>query len=75
MSAPQVLQLAKQGHPEAQNKIGDIYYYGDDETEQDFDQALMWYEKAAKQDNVDAEYALGLMYDDGEGVEQDLKKL
>ena len=61
MSAPQVLQLAKQGNPEAQNKIADIYYYGDDETEQDFDQALMWYEKAANQvitmdDQADAQY-------------------
>lgn len=26
MSAPQVLQLAQQGHPEAQNKIADIYF-------------------------------------------------
>jgi hypothetical protein len=74
MSDVDVLAIAQKGQAEAQYKIGDVYYYGSNDTEQDFDQARFWYEKAAQQGNADAEYSLGVMYDNGEGVEQNPKK-
>jgi hypothetical protein len=34
-------------------------------------QAALWYRKAAEQGDTDAEYSLGMMYEDGQGVPQD----
>jgi TPR repeat protein len=39
--------------------------------EQDFKEAVKWYQKAADQGDVDAQFNLGVMYAEGEGVEQD----
>ena len=39
----------------------------------DYEQAIKWYEKAAKQNHADAQYQLGLCYEKGQGVKQDLK--
>jgi len=36
--------------------------------EQDYGQAAQWYEKAAKQGYLDAQYDLAIMYDNGLGV-------
>lgn len=74
LSDIQLLSLAQKGNAEAQYKTGDLYYYGDDEIEQDFHQARVWYEKAAQQDYADAAYSLGVMYDQGQGVQPNVKK-
>ena len=42
--------------------------------EQDYQQALHYYELAAKQGNVRALCSLGLMYEDGRGVPVDFTK-
>lgn len=34
---------------------------------QDYQQSKLWYEKAAAQNDVDAQFLLGEMYDDGLG--------
>ena len=38
---------------------------------QDYAAAVSWYRKAADQGNADAQYNLGVMYDQGQGVPQD----
>ena len=38
--------------------------------EQDFKEAVKWYQKAAEQGLASAQYTLGIMYQYGKGVEQ-----
>ena len=42
--------------------------------EQDFEEAVRWYEKSAEQGNADAQYNLAVKYAKGEGAEQDQQK-
>ena len=62
---------AKQGHPEAQCKLGVCYMDGlgvaKDEAE-----AVKWFSKAAQQGNAYAEYSLGVVYFCGRGVAKDI---
>ncbi len=39
--------------------------------EQDFKEAVKWYQKAADQGNAIGQYYLAVMYESGEGVKQD----
>ena len=50
--------------------LGWMYANGEG-VEQDKEEAVKWYRKAAEQGNADAQNTLGVMYDKGEGVEQD----
>ncbi len=62
---------AEQGHAGAQQKLGQLYAYGYG-TPQDYTQSIAWYEKAAAQGDMEAEYALALAYLRGdEGVAKD----
>lgn len=61
---------AQTGDADAQNRLGEMYYFGD-EIEQDFDQAAYWFKEAAKQRHADAMYNLGVCFIKGEGVERD----
>ena len=63
-------KAAEAGDPEAQNRLGDNYYFGHG-VGQDDDLAFVWYRKAAKQGNAVAQGNLGFMYEDGRGVEKD----
>jgi hypothetical protein len=47
-----------------------MYHYGTGVT-QDYQTAIMWYQKAAEQGNDKAQYLLGIMYENGYGVEAD----
>ncbi len=38
---------------------------------EDYDEAAKWYRKAAEQGHANAQYNLGIMYDNGQGVPQD----
>jgi TPR repeat protein len=38
--------------------------------EQDFKEAIKWFQKAADQGFAEAQYNLGFMYDKGQGVER-----
>ena len=40
--------------------------------EQDYDEALKWFRKAAEQNNAYAQTYIGFMYEEGHGVEKDL---
>jgi TPR repeat protein len=54
---------------EAMLKLAILY-----ELEEDFENARIYYEKAAAFENPDSLYRLGLFYKEAKGVEQDLSK-
>ena len=58
-------QQAENGDKNAQAKLAD--YYDD---KQDYQQAFNWYQKSANQGYATAQYNLGVMYDEGQGVRQ-----
>ncbi len=60
---------AQTGDAEAENKLGEMYYYGD-EIEQDLEQAVYWFKEAAKQKHADAMYNLGVCMVRGEGIDR-----
>ena len=59
------LEKAAKGDAEAQYNLGYLY---DTNDKPNYKEALKWLRKSADQNNADAEYALGIMYSDGEGV-------
>jgi hypothetical protein len=69
-------KAAEQGDAEAQNQLGECYYYGKgvkkDETEANkwYHKAIEQYRKAAEQGDAKAQYNLGVCYYIGIGVEQ-----
>lgn len=65
-----LLELAPTGNAEAQFMLGDMYRWGDISAA-NFEKALYWYTRSAKQGNVDAMLGLAGMYGHGQGVKQD----
>ncbi len=65
-----ILKSAGQGDPNAQFKVGDIYYRGQG-IPKDYQEAIKWYQKAAENGNVEAQYILAWMYYKGKDVPQD----
>ncbi len=61
---------AKQGDPDAQNKLGEIYASGNG-APKDYRQAAKWYRLAAEQGHGPAQLNLGLAYADGLGLPGD----
>ena len=64
---------AEAGDADAQYNLGELYRNGQG-VEQDFKEALKWYQKAADQGHADAQLNLGVMYANGEGVLEDDKE-
>ena len=62
---------AEQGITEAQEKLGDAYYYARG-IERDYSKAAEWYLKAAQQGNTYSQYSLAQMYEEGKGVEKNI---
>ncbi|KAG0001615.1 hypothetical protein BGZ79_004409 [Entomortierella chlamydospora] len=67
------LKAAKQGHPDAQNKLGYMYQKGQG-VQQDWSMAAKWYHAAADQGYAKSQGNLGYMYQNGYGVTQDHAK-
>jgi hypothetical protein len=65
-----LMELAEAGNPEAQYELGGFYHWGR-VASADFTKARQWYERAAKQGNVDAMLGLAVIYGHGQGVKQD----
>jgi len=65
--------LADKGDPVAQFVLGARYAQGD-EVEQDYSEAVRWFEKAANQGHVVAQATLGAYYWAGRGVPEDLTR-
>ena len=56
-----LLKRAEEGDAEAQNELGDCYYYGK-KVGENRDLAFMWYMMAAKQGNPEAQFNVGWCY-------------
>ncbi|ACE06545.1 hypothetical protein Aasi_1218 [Candidatus Amoebophilus asiaticus 5a2] len=56
------------GHMYAQYVLGNKYRSGRQGLKRNYAKAKRWYEKAAEQGYAEAQYKLGAMYDNGEGV-------
>ncbi len=68
--ARELRQAAKQGDADAQFRLGDAYFKGED-VEQDYVTAAAWWHRAGAQGHAPAQYNLGRMYQQGRGVSQD----
>ncbi|MEN8262506.1 MAG: tetratricopeptide repeat protein [Nitrospirota bacterium] len=69
------MQLAEQGHPNAQYQLGKYYMgLGNANMRRDLPRAAKWLKQAAEQGQVDAQYSLGVLYQQGEGVIQDFEE-
>lgn len=66
-------RAVKLNDPEAQARLGDRYYKGED-VEKDYKEAVKWYRMAAEQGNATAQYGLGVCYGCGEGIEQNYEE-
>lgn len=67
-----LIASAKNGYPEAQKDLGNAYYYGKG-IDVNLQEAEHWWEKAANQGNVAAQFNLGVFYL-ADGGHQDLGK-
>ena len=66
--------LAEAGDAQAQYALFVYLYNGGDGVAQDSAQARAWLQKAAAQNNITAQYMLGVLYQRGEGGAQDHAK-
>lgn len=64
---------AQIGDTESQNKLGEMYFSGD-ELERDPEQAVYWFKEAAKSKYPRAFFNLGVCFLTGDGVEEDREK-
>jgi predicted nucleic acid-binding Zn-ribbon protein len=67
------LPQAKEGEPEAQTYVGEIFEKGLG-TESDYQAAATWYRRAAEQGFTRAQINLGQLYEQGLGVPQDMRE-
>ncbi len=65
-------RLASGGDADAANALGELYLAGKG-VKRDYHKARRWFEKAAEQRHVKAQYNLGLIYREGLGVDRDLE--
>ena len=65
------LKAAEQGHGDAQNNLGTMFFAGSGMSGPDYEQAVSWFRKAANQGQIDAFYNIGVCYENGYGVSQD----
>ncbi|KAF9969460.1 hypothetical protein BGZ73_008187 [Actinomortierella ambigua] len=63
------LRAAKQGHLQAQYRLGDLFFEGKGTPASDTE-AVVWYRRAAEQGHDVAQLRLGWMYANGRGVER-----
>lgn len=67
-------EKAKEGGALAQVLIGWKYHCGSDGLEKNYKNAAYWYHKSAMQGNADAQYNLGCLYQNGQGVDIELSR-
>jgi TPR repeat protein len=61
-------KAAEQGSVQAQEQLGEIYYFGLYGMHRDYGASLRWYQKAAAQDSITAQVRLGNLYFRGWGT-------
>lgn len=64
----------REGNAAAAYKLGRIFMEGSGRISRDINKAIAWYEKAAELGSYKAVHDLGVMFSNGNGVEQDKKK-
>jgi hypothetical protein len=69
-----LLPLAEQGDPRAQTTLGLLYYRGSKDVPRDEAEAAKWFRLAAEHGDATAQFNLGVMYSEGQGVPQDHAK-
>jgi uncharacterized protein len=70
LAATYYRRAAESGIADAQAAYGDFYYDGKGGTPQKYEEALLWYLKAAEQGNITAATMVARMYDAGIGTEK-----
>ena len=68
------IDSAEDGDAESQYMMGVFFYNGTEGAQKNKKEAVAWYNKAAKQGHVNAQFNLGLCYDIGDGVIENDKK-
>ena len=66
-------EKAEAGDAKSQLQLGELYISGK-QIPKDYKKAVVWFKKAADQDNSKAQFRLGLCYQLGTGVKKILKK-
>ena len=61
---------AERGNSEFFLSYGEVFYLGLFGCEEDIDKALYWFKKAAQNNNSEAQYNIGMIYLNGEGVKR-----
>ena len=65
---------AENGYTEAQKNMGEYYYYGSFGCRRDMREAIKWYEMGAKSNEPTCVFTLGLIYEEGDGVQKNILK-
>ena len=65
---------AEAGDAGAQNHLGILYLFGGDGIKKDSRKAIHWFQLSATQGNSNAQYELGVLYEEGEGVAKSYPK-
>jgi len=66
-----LIDSAEQGNGESQYRLGCLFYNGEQGHPVDKSQAASWFRKASAQEHATAQYTLGMMTLQGDGVRQD----
>lgn len=66
--------LASKNYVLAQERLGFMYQFFNNYTDDDYKEALYWYLKAAEQGYDEAEFQVGCFYEIGKGTKQNFKK-
>jgi len=69
-----LLPLAEQGDTRAQSTLGLLYYRGSKDVPRNEAEAAKWFRLAAQHGDATAQFNLGVMYSEGQGVPQDHAK-
>lgn len=65
---------AENGYTEAQKNMGEYYYYGSFGCRRDMKEAIKWYEMGARNNEPTCLFTLGLIYEEGDGVQKNILK-
>ncbi|MBD5781702.1 SEL1-like repeat protein [Pelagicoccus sp. NFK12] len=64
-------KAADAGHAQAMSAIASYYYARGDSKNGEFDLAAAWYKKAASKGDAVAQFSLGSMFENGDGIKRD----
>lgn len=69
-----LIKSADKNHINSLNKLGNLYYWENDDIKQDYKKAFGYFIKAADLGDKNAQFRIGWMYESGEGTDKDYKK-